>query len=499
MKLQCQVSCILVRTSRGASPLNLCSACRGRWLLASLGPQALGIFETVTIDARTLTPLPPSSATTMRTRGLEVYAPVSNKRTRIAVGAPRDLEVPGDTHMPLTTVARRLMRVVRPVKMQRSRIEKQVDHLSSFVNYKPSGGRPPLESINVSRLRITWVIPDFVAGAGGHMTIFRIASYLERFGHDVRFLVQNPSVHKTGTAALETINRHFQPFSGRVDLFQGETPEAEGDALIATDRFTCYPVRAMERFTRKFYFVQDYEPAFYPAGAEALLTEATYHFDFDCLCAGDWLHRRMSEQFGRWSMSWPLAYDSSVYNLSAGDATRRRRRIAVYARYVTPRRAVELAFMALEVLSKRGAEFEVDFFGWPLGKLHVNFPYRDLGILKGDELAQLYRESTLGVVFSATNHSLVNKEMMACGLPVVDLDLDTVRSIFPDDTIAFAKPDPDGIADQLERLLQEPAERERLSKRGLAYVAELSWEKSARLIETALQQRVTRSAQVGAR
>lgn len=393
--------------------------------------------------------------------------------------------------MPLSAVGRRLMRFVKPLKTQKSQIERQVDHLSSFVNYKPSGGRPPLESIDVSKLRIAWVIPDFVAGAGGHMTIFRIASYLERFGHDVRFLIQNPSVHNTGAAALETINRHFQPFSGRVDLFRGETPDAEGDALIATDRFTCYPVRAMEKFARRFYFVQDYESAFYPAGAEALLTEATYRFDFDCLCAGDWLHKRMSEGFGRWSMSWPLAFDGNVYNTSNTRAQRHSRRIAVYARYVTPRRAVELAFMALDVLSKRGVEFEVDFFGWPLGKLQVGFPYRDLGVLESYELAQLYREATIGVVFSATNHSLVNKEMMACGLPVIDLDLDTVRSIFPGDTIAFAEPTVDGIAYQIERLLQQPAERERLAKGGLAYVKELSWEKSARLIEAALQLRVS--------
>ncbi|MGV2131134.1 hypothetical protein ACQZ4P_01060 [Agrobacterium vitis] len=77
--------------------------------------------------------------------------------------------------------------------------------------------------------------------------------------------------------------------------------------------------------------------------------------------------------------------------------------------------------MALDILRKRNVDFEVDFFGWPLGKLNFDFPYRDLRILKSQQLAELYREATVGVVFSATNHSLVNKEMMACGLPVMDL------------------------------------------------------------------------------
>ncbi|MDP9632008.1 UNVERIFIED_ORG: glycosyltransferase involved in cell wall biosynthesis [Ensifer adhaerens] len=322
------------------------------------------------------------------------------------------------------------------------------------------------------------------------MTIFRIASYLERFGHNVEFLVQNPEVNKTEAEIREMINTHFQPFAGNVRLFRGFTPDATGDALIATDRFTCYPVNAMGRFTRKFYFVQDFEPAFYPAGTEALLTEATYNFDFDCLCAGDWLHKKMSEDFGRWSMSWPLAPDTTIYGLASGPTTRQPARIALYARYVTPRRAVELAFMALEILHRRGVHFEVDFFGWKLGDLNVPFAYRDRGILTGGELAELYREATIGVVFSASNHSLVNKEMMACGLPVIDLDLDTVRSIFPQDVMAFAKPTPEGIADSMEQLLSNPQECERMRKRALSYVKDFAWEKSARMVEAAIRERV---------
>ncbi|WP_455918369.1 glycosyltransferase family 4 protein [Ensifer canadensis] len=394
-------------------------------------------------------------------------------------------------------IARKFWRWLTPSRPRKTPFENRVDHLKTYTFYEPSGGRPPIDSMDPKRLRITWVIPDFVPGAGGHMTIFRIASYLEQFGHSVEFLVQNPEVNKTEAELREMINTHFQPFAGNVRLFRGFTPDATGDALIATDRFTCYPVNAMGRFTRKFYFVQDFEPAFYPAGTEALLTEETYNFDFDCLCAGDWLHKKMSEDFGRWSMSWPLAPDTTIYSLASGPITRQPARIALYARYVTPRRAVELAFMALEILHRRGVHFEVDFFGWKLGELKVPFAYRDRGILTGGELAELYREATIGVVFSATNHSLVNKEMMACGLPVIDLDLDTVRSIFPQDVMAFAKPTPEGIADSMEQLLSNPQECERLRKCALSYVQDFDWEKSARMVELAIAERVKLAVEGG--
>lgn len=397
--------------------------------------------------------------------------------------------------MTLRSVARMVWRKFTPNRPRKTAFDRQIGNLKSYIEYAPAGGQPPIAELDLSRLSITWVIPDFIPGAGGHMTIFRIASYLEQFGHEVKFLVQNPTEHKSEAEVLQTINTHFQPFNGSVQLFEGHTPLAAGDALIATDRFTCYPVEAMRGFIRKFYFVQDFEPAFYPAGTEALLTEATYHFDFDCLCAGDWLHKKMSVDFGRWSVSWPLAYDNEVYNLNAPQVARHPARIAMYARYVTPRRAVELAFLALEILHRRGVDFEVDFFGWKLGDMNLPFVYRDLGVLNGEELAKLYRNSTVGVVFSATNHSLVNKEMMACGLPVVDLDLDTVRSIFPSEAMAFAKPTPEGIADKLEQLLKDPQERERLRLNGLSYVQDLSWEKSARMVEGAIKERVQLAAE----
>ncbi|RWL44467.1 MAG: glycosyltransferase [Mesorhizobium sp.] len=371
----------------------------------------------------------------------------------------------------------------------KAEIERRVDHLLKFVDYVSTPEPSVRKSIDFERLKITWVIPDFQPGAGGHMTIFRIAHYLEVFGHEVEILIQNPVHHSSGEGAKRTINDHFQPFSGEIDLFSSETPRLTGDALIATDRFTCYPVNAMSGFTRKFYFVQDYETLFYPAGSEGLLTDATYTFDFDCLCAGEWLSGLMRDRFGRWAVSWPLAYDRSVYNLD-DCIERSTNRVAFYARFATPRRAVELGMMALDILRERGVNFEVDFFGADLGPIKRGYRYIDHGVLDAGRLAQLYRRAAAGVVFSATNHSLVNKEMMACGLPVVDLDVESTRAIFPADSMTFAKPTPAGIADAIQRLLDQPVERDRMRERGLDYVSGFSWETSARIVEEALKERI---------
>lgn len=395
------------------------------------------------------------------------------------------------------TLIRRMIRMntslAQPESVQpvASDLYSRVQYLRRFVDYTDQDPIAPeaLPNINDKSLKLNWVIPDFVPGNGGHMTIFRVASHLEKLGHEISFLIQNPSVHKSGADAFKTINEHFQPFSGDVDLFENELPVRRGDALIATDRFTCYPVRAMTGFRRKFYFVQDYETQFYPMGTEALLSENTYHMGLDCLCAGDWLANMMSEHYGLWARSWPLAFDAGVYNTSEY-VVRNEERIAFYARFVTPRRAVELGMMALDLLHQRGVRFHVDFFGWDIGHLDVQYSYTNHGVLTAQELGNLYRRSALGVVFSGTNHSLVNKEMMACGTPVIDLDRPNVRAIFPDNVIQFVKPEPVSIADGIGLLLRDDERRSELSEAGSRHIEGLSWEASARQVEAALIERL---------
>jgi len=374
-----------------------------------------------------------------------------------------------------------------------SSLPAQADHIRRLTHYQTQvpASELTLHSFDRTRLKICWVIPDFTPGAGGHMTIFRIAHYLAKFGHEVSFLIQRPQHHRSGEEALQTINRHFQPFDGRVILLGEKLPALQGDALLATDRYTCYVARALSGFRRKFYFVQDYETAFYPMGSEALLTENTYRMGFDCLCAGDWLARLMRERYGSWSVSWPLAYDPDIY-FPNDSVPRDESRIAFYARYVTPRRAVELGMIALQILHEQGLTFHVDFYGWDLGNLNVGYPYTNHGVLSSAELGDLYRKATLGVVFSATNHSLANREMMACGLPVVDFDTENVRAVFPEDAVQYVEPYPEAIARGIQQLLVDPLRREELRSGGLKHTRGLRWETSARIVEKALIERIER-------
>jgi glycosyltransferase involved in cell wall biosynthesis len=138
------------------------------------------------------------------------------------------------------------------------------------------------------------------------------------------------------------------------------------------------------------------------------------------------------------------------------------------------------------MLARERPSIVVDFFGATMGAMKVPYQYTDHGVLSDPQLAELYRGCTIGMVFSATNYSLIPHEMMACGLPVVDLMSPSTAGEFPLDAITLCEPTPEAIARDIARLLADDALLGRQRERAFLYVRQLSWEKSARQIERAL-------------
>jgi GT2 family glycosyltransferase/glycosyltransferase involved in cell wall biosynthesis len=353
--------------------------------------------------------------------------------------------------------------------------------------------RAPAAEFDPKRMRLNWIVPDFAPGMGGAMAIFRFVKLLEDLGHRSTIWINGGTQHGTDMEARRVIREHFAPVDAEVRILTDNVDEIEGDAVIATHSWTAYPARAVTRVRERFYFVQDFEPLFYPMGAHSLLAETTYTFGFTCITSGKWLQHLMETRYHARAYQFAYACDASVY---CADATQPREpdRIAFYARTRTPRRAVELGLLAFELLARRRPSLVVDFFGAPLGELEVPYDYVDHGVLTDLELARLYRRATVGLVFSTTNYSLIPKEMMACDLPVVELAGDSTAVDFPGSTVALAEPTPQAIADTVERLLASRELRDEQAARARAYVDSLSWEESAQRIEHALRETLERRA-----
>ena len=117
------------------------------------------------------------------------------------------------------------------------------------------------------------------------------------------------------------------------------------------------------------------------------------------------------------------------------------------------------------------------------------FEYEWGGIVAQDRLANLYNQATVGLVISLTNYSRMPKEMMACGLPVVDVDHPSVLSVFGGggELIELCRPDPLSLADGIVRQLDDPDRRARQAAAAREFVSGMTWAAAARQVDQALR------------
>jgi glycosyltransferase involved in cell wall biosynthesis len=363
--------------------------------------------------------------------------------------------------------------------------------LTDLIDFPPRDLCPSGTTYNPSSLDVHWIVPDFAPGGGGIMTIFRIVRLLEQFGHRCTIWIARPHLNKTERSATEVAIRHYPTVQADIKFLTPKFFALPGDVLICTSWETVVFGMHATGFKDRLYFVQDYEPAFFPVGSHSLAAEWTYRNDIGCICASPWLAEKLEKTYGSWTRTCWLAVDREIYRPLENARTRNPvPRIAFYARRYTERRAVDLGLLALEHLAKSDVQFHVDFFGAKLDLGRLPYSFTDRGILTESELAALYQQSDVGVVFSSTNYSLVPQEMMASGLAVLELDAESTRRIYPEEIITLAGPHPIDIAEKLEGLLANSERRADQANAALTWVSQFSWEKFARTVESAIHERL---------
>ncbi len=335
-------------------------------------------------------------------------------------------------------------------------------------------------------LTINWVVPPWRIGSGGHTTIFRLIQQLERRGHACAVYVFDPFGWdgRPGHELREEIVERFIPIDAPV--FAGLDGFLPCDVCCATQWWTAWAVRDLPGCGEKLYFVQDDEPRFYATGAESIFAEETYRMGYRCIAYTPWMAEILVDRYGLESRYFECGTDLDVYRF-AGEEAREPGLIAVYARRETERRAVDLALAGLMELFERRPGIRVVVFG-SNAPPSVPFPAQDWGVQPPRDLAALYRRASAGIVFSLTTHSLVAQEMMASGLPLVELNGRNVTSELgePGELAQLVDPRPDAIADALERILDDREAAITMARRARAFVEGRTWERAGDQIEDAI-------------
>ena len=353
---------------------------------------------------------------------------------------------------------------------------------------------PEMNSRDSSRYErsnhIAWIMSPPGETSGGHQNLFRFIHFAEKAGYTNTIFIYSNDDFSNGVASIKKMlssSNSYPPVAANIQkLNQGETLSGDFCAAFATGWETAYPLKLSRIKGEKLYFVQDFEPLFYPSGSESLLAENTYRFGFKCITAGKWLSEKLATDYGLWTKSFDFGVEHDKYFVTNRNF---RNEILFYARPVTPRRGFELGILALTKFAEEHPEIKINLVGWDTTDWDIPFSYNNLGGLPISELNSVYNKCAAALVLSTTNMSLLPLELLASGVSPVVNDAPNNRMVTDNPHIQFVEPTPSAIADQLSKNF-DPGRQLRLlldiEKSIKSYTWETSGEQFILALESAL-------------
>jgi O-antigen biosynthesis protein len=329
---------------------------------------------------------------------------------------------------------------------------------------------------------VNWVMSPPRSG-GGHQNIFRFIKYLEDEGHACRVYLYSTSDFPAVKELQDGMRAHYPKTKAASTMQWLEGRMELADAVFATGWETAYPVFNDTGEARKFYFVQDFEPYFYPVGSEYVLAENTYRMNFYGITAGGWLAHKLTSEYGMKCDNYDFGTDTNLYRF---ENTQKRKEIFFYARPVTVRRGFELGIMALQLFHEKRPDYTITLAGWDVAEYQIPFPYKNLKTMTLEQLSDIYNQCAAGLVISLTNMSLLPLELLAAGvIPVVN-DAPNNREVSNNPYIKFAPTSPDALAEALVEVVDRK-DAAAYAKKAADSVKDLSWQKSCQKFEQILK------------
>lgn len=413
------------------------------------------------------------------------------------------------------TLARDMPSTRNPVAVERARHQRHVadhlwalDHTSAQVRDARTQASSGLAALRrKGRLeRVTWFLPGFHHPYGGIHTLLRFADLLrKRHGTQSEFVIYDtPSVTPAALAARTAVLFPEPPGTFRVLQRPEEVAELPAcDLAVATLWGSAYSVLAHPRATAKAYFIQDFEPAFFPAGTQSALAEQTYRLGLYGIFNTRGLYEYITSHYPMEGCWFEPTVDRDVFH-----AQRPKRqgslRIFFYGRPSSERNAFELGIAVLRQLkAELGAAVEIVSAGerWNPELYGLQGVVTNLGVLPYEKTGDLYRESDVGLCFMFTKHpSYLPFEMMACGVTVVTNDNPANRWLLEHErNCLLAEPTVSCILEQLRRAVADTALRERLAVAAVERLGRTTWEEQVDQVVNQLLGRAEPQLQGGRR
>ena len=302
------------------------------------------------------------------------------------------------------------------------------------------------------RPQLAWVISPPGVSSGGHQNAYRFMKYLEDAGYDITLIMYSankyPKVSIDGIKAMVAGNGGYPKLKAEYLLYDPETGiTGNFDGIVASDWPTAYAAWRYERDVPRLYWVQDFEPFFFPAGPDYVVAENSYRLGYQGIACGPWLAGKVTEAGGMPCAFYDYQVDSASYTRTNDS---RRDEIFFYARPTTARRGTEFGLLVLEEVHRRRPDLVINIAGWDMSNAGLNFPFVNHGTLDVSQLSDLYNRQAAALLISLTSVSLLPLEVMACGVVPVVNDADNTRISLNDNPgIDYVAMSPGRMAERL--------------------------------------------------
>lgn len=317
---------------------------------------------------------------------------------------------------------------------------------------------------------IAWIVPWFSKGSGGHRTIFTNINRLVDHGYKCDMYVQSLK-KEYPNQIYNRIVEDYGEFKG--DVFTGYQLAKKYDMVIATGWDTAETVFKTD-CDKKMYFIQDFEPWFFPMSSEYMMAEQTYTYGLQGVTIGKWLSSKIGNNYPTPTTYFNFCADLKKYHKLKD--TKKEKAVCLIFQPGKPRRCDRMALRALQIVQKIDPEIKIYLYGSSRRKVH-NLKATHLGTITEKECNKLYNKCSVGLCMSASNPSRIPFEMMAAGLPVVELYHENNLYDLPEDGCLLAEPNPEAIATAVLKIFSDKKLQKSMSDAGLKYMQDYPMEK----------------------
>ncbi|MGH7142168.1 MAG: glycosyltransferase family 4 protein [Candidatus Saccharimonadales bacterium] len=347
-------------------------------------------------------------------------------------------------------------------------------------------------------LTANWFVPNFDhLSFGGIFTIFRFVEKFSSEGVINRIIIYDKPSFDVAKLKLDIKDKFPNLKKYEIIIFDHNNDDVnklpECDIAICSFWVSAYLLLKFNKTKRKYYFIQDYEPLFYPGGSTYALAESTYRFGFKGLVNTPGLLAAINKRHGTEGISFIPAVDQTIYHPDPKRKKATKTRVFFYARPNNPRNAFNLGITIIkQLLDNYGKNIEIITAGakWKESAYGLRGKITNLGLIESvSEVANLYRNCDIGFVYMLSKHpSYQPFEFMASGMATVtNNNEDNLWLLKDGENCLLSEPSASAMVEKISLLIENEKLRRKIANNGLNSLG-YTWSRQLEMIWSDIKQ-----------